>query len=43
MIKAANVAKRTKVISKQNLQKIEKFDKLLPVFIDDKQLKEDSW
>ena len=43
MIKAANVAKRTKVIIKQNLQKIEKFDKLLPVFIDDKQLKEDSW
>ena len=41
-IKAANVAKGSKVISKQRPQIIEEVDKLLLVFINEKQLKGDS-
>ena len=42
MIDAANVANRSKVMSKQRPQIIEKVDKLLLVFINEKQLKVDS-
>ena len=42
MIKAANVVKASKVISKQRPQIIEEVDKLLLVFINEKQLKGDS-
>ena len=42
MIKAANVAKGSKVISKQRPQIIEEIEKLLLVFINVKQLKCDS-
>ena len=42
MVKAANVAKGAKVISKQRLQIIKEVDELLLVFINDKQLKGDS-
>ena len=38
----ANVAKEPKVISRQKTQLIEEIDKLLLVFINEKQLKEDS-
>ena len=39
----ANVAKGPKVISRQKTQLIEEIDKLLLVFINEKQLKEDSF
>ena len=42
MITAANVAKGSKVISKQRPQIIEEVEKLLLVFINEKQLKVDS-
>ena len=42
MIKAASDVKGSKVISKQRPQIIEEIDKLLLVFIDEKQLKGDS-
>ena len=42
MIKPANVAKGSKFISKQRPQIIEDVEKLLLVFIDEKQLKGDS-
>ena len=41
MIKAAYFAKGSQVISKQRAQIIEDFETLLPVFIDDKQVKVD--
>ena len=42
MIKAANVAKGSKVISRQRPQIIEEVNKLLLVFINEKQMKGDS-
>ena len=42
MIKAANVAKGSKVISKQRPQIIEELDKLLLMFINEKQFTRDS-
>ena len=42
MIKAANVAKGSKVISKQRPQIIEEVEKLLLVFINEKRLKGDN-
>ena len=42
MIKAGNVAKGCKVISKQGPQIIEEVEKLLLVFINEKQFKGDS-
>ena len=41
MIKAANVAKGSKVISRQRSQIIEEVEKLLLVFINERQLKAD--
>ena len=42
MIKAANVAKGIKVISEQRPQNIDEVEKLLFVFIDERQMKGDS-